>query len=138
LSIGSVVGFSAVLFGVLMRNGLPPAAAAAAVLACGVVIGLINAGLITGLKLQPFLVTLCGLFVYRGAARMLSPGVPVGIQQTINGIRDDKLKQLLDAGADHATAAQQAADYAHQFGESIRALRQALAGKDLTGELGFP
>src|SRR5690242_13029777 len=49
LSIGSVVGLSAILFGVLMRNGVSPVVAAAAVLACGVVIGLIHAALITGL-----------------------------------------------------------------------------------------
>jgi len=112
LSIGSVVGFSAILFGVLMRNGVPPFVAAAAVLACGVVIGAINAGLITGLKLQPFLVTLCGLFVYRGAARMLSPGLPVGIQQIL--------------GANPEARGQ------------LESLRSILIGKDMTGELGFP
>ena len=37
----------------------------------GVVVGLGNGLLITRLKLQPFLVTLCGMFVYRGVARLL-------------------------------------------------------------------
>src|SRR5688500_9168369 len=78
LSIGAVVGLSAILFGVLMEEGVPPFAAAAAVLACGVVIGLTHAALVTVLKLQPFLVTLCGLFVYRGAARMIASEQTVG------------------------------------------------------------
>jgi len=37
-------------------------------------IGLFHGLLITRLRLQPFLVTLCGLFMYRGLARWLSPG----------------------------------------------------------------
>ena len=73
LSIGSVVGLSAVLFGVLMEDGMKPYAAMAIVLAAGMTIGAIHAALITKLKLQAFLVTLCGLFVYRGLARMLAP-----------------------------------------------------------------
>jgi ribose transport system permease protein len=37
-------------------------------------IGLFHGLLVTRLHLQPFLVTLCGLFMYRGLARWLSPG----------------------------------------------------------------
>ena len=76
LSIGSVVGFSAVAFGVMttwginiggIRTGpIHPYAAVPIVLAMGVAIGLVNGLLVTRLKLQAFLVTLCGLFVYRG------------------------------------------------------------------------
>ena len=111
LSIGSVVGLSAVGFGVLMRNGVPPFAAAGIVLVGGVLIGLIHGLLITGLKLQPFLVTLCGLFVYRGVARMLTDS-PVGVVQT-----------------------QQAQpDFADQLG----LMRQWLVGKNIDGALGFP
>ena len=36
------------------------------------VIGLAHGLLVTKLRLQPFLVTLCGLFIYRGLARWLS------------------------------------------------------------------
>src|SRR5262245_61251936 len=72
LSIGSVVGFSAVLFGVLMMKGIHPFLAVPLVVLCGAIIGLGNGLLITRLKLQPFLVTLCGMFVYRGGARLLA------------------------------------------------------------------
>ena len=38
-------------------------------LALGVLIGLAHGLLITRLKMQPFIVTLCGLLIYRGIAR---------------------------------------------------------------------
>src|SRR5213082_2878444 len=82
LSIGSVVGFSAVAGGLMMTSGINvwrvhtgpihPYLAVPIVLAMGVVIGLINGLLVTRLKLQAFLVTLCGLFVYRGLARFIT------------------------------------------------------------------
>ncbi len=112
LSIGSVVGFSAVGFGVLMRRGTEPLTAMFIVLAGGIVIGLINGLLITRLKLQPFLVTLCGLFVYRGLARTISPGQPVGLQEIIRLHPD--------------------------FAESLDTLRQLFVGRDMKGVLSFP
>ena len=69
LSIGSVVGLGAICFGLLIQRDVPPLLAAAAVLAGAPLIGLVNGLLITKLRLQPFLVTLCGLFIYRGLAR---------------------------------------------------------------------
>jgi ribose transport system permease protein len=100
LSIGSVVGFSAVAAGLMMTSGINvagfrtgpvhPYLAVPIVLAMGVVIGLINGLLVTRLKLQSFLVTLCGLFVYRGLARYLtlSPVGVVGISTTNPSFRD--------------------------------------------------
>src|SRR5438105_12829144 len=73
LSIGSLVGLSAVAFGVLVQRGVLPAGLAAlAVVAAAPVVGLFHGLLVTKLKLQPFLVTLCGLFIYRGIARTLT------------------------------------------------------------------
>jgi len=47
----------------------------------GVVLGAIHGFLVTRLRLQPFIVTLCGLLIYRGVARFLAgvPAVVVGI-----------------------------------------------------------
>ncbi|CAN5455152.1 ABC transporter permease [soil metagenome] len=125
LSMGSVVGFSAVLFGILLKNGVAPYSAMVLVLMSGCVIGAIHAGLITRLKLQPFLVTLCGLFVYRGAARMLSPGQPVGLQEILNAAELQGQKQG-DMTAYTSLAGQ------------LETLRQTLVGKDLQGVLAFP
>ncbi len=75
LSIGSLVGLAAVAFGTLMAvYRWQPIAAAAVVIAGSVSIGFFHGLLVTRLRLQPFLVTLCGLFMYRGLARKLSSG----------------------------------------------------------------
>lgn len=110
LSIGSVVGCSAVLFGVLMKLGVHPFLAALLVVLCGALIGLGNGLLITRLKLQPFLVTLCGMFVFRGIARLLA-GV---VRRT-------------DVTEAHP-----------EFASSLQSLRFLLVGKDSTGALQFP
>jgi len=72
LSIGSVVCLSAVSFGILMENGANPLVATMLVLAGSGLIGIFHGVLITRLNLQPFVVTLCGLFIYRGMAQFLS------------------------------------------------------------------
>src|SRR5260370_36060665 len=77
LSIGSVVGLSAISLAVLMQKGYPPLLALGLVLLMGCFIGFLHGLLVTVLRLQPFLVTLCGLFIYRGLARFLS-GTDVG------------------------------------------------------------
>jgi ribose transport system permease protein len=58
LSIGSVVGCAAILFGILMEDGVHPFAAVPLVILFGTTVGLGNGLLITRLKLQSFLVTL--------------------------------------------------------------------------------
>ncbi len=88
LSIGSLAGLAAVAFGVLMKEPkepswidhlfprpLHPIPAAALVIGGAALIGLGHGLLVTFLRLQPFLVTLCGLFMYRGLARKLESGV---------------------------------------------------------------
>jgi ribose transport system permease protein len=72
LSIGSVVGLSAASLGVLLERQVPPLPALAIVLAGAVLIGLFQGLLITKLRLQPFIVTLCGLFIFRGAAQLVT------------------------------------------------------------------
>jgi ribose transport system permease protein len=75
LSMGSVVGFCATIMAMLLvdpRCQWHPAAALAAVLGVGALIGLVNGLIVTKLKVQAFVVTLCGLFIYRGAARWLA------------------------------------------------------------------
>src|SRR5205823_10406950 len=62
LSIGSVVGLGAICFALLLEKKVPPWAALGVVVAGGAVIGLAHGLLVTKLGLQPFLVTLCGLF----------------------------------------------------------------------------
>ena len=83
LSIGSVVGLGAVGFGVLMTNGVHPYLAVPLVVLGGAVVGLTHGLLVYYLKLQAFLVTLCGMFVWRGVARVLTSGRETGLQQVV-------------------------------------------------------
>src|SRR5262249_8461628 len=71
LSIGSVAGLCATVCAMLMLS-IPPALAIAATILLGAVIGLINGLCVTKMRVQPFIVTLCGLFIFRGLARWVS------------------------------------------------------------------
>src|SRR5947209_10804446 len=96
LSIGSLVGLVAVAFGMLLERQVSPWLAAVAVLAAAPVIGLIHGLLVTGLGLQPFLVTLCGLFAYRGLARQLSEK-SIGLSDAAASVKPevDRLRALV-------------------------------------------
>ncbi|WP_037083816.1 ABC transporter permease [Neorhizobium vignae] len=70
LSIGSVIALIGVIFIDLIASfGVPWPIALAIAMALSLAIGLLHGWLITRLKLQPFVVTLCGLLIYRGIAR---------------------------------------------------------------------
>lgn len=117
LSIGAVVGFAAILFGVLLERGVPPYLALPLVVLAGGTIGMANGLLITRMKLQPFLVTLCGMFIYRGAARLLAA----------------------EYGRSHGTVSRSESLTAHpEFTEALQSLRFLLTGKNAVGEMVFP
>ncbi|WP_336080960.1 ABC transporter permease [Thalassospira sp. CH_XMU1448-2] len=70
LSVGSVIALLGVLFvDMVGKFGVPWPIAVAIMVGLGVLIGLAHGILITRFKLQPFVVTLCGLLIYRGIAR---------------------------------------------------------------------
>jgi len=70
LSVGSVIALLGVIFVDLIVNvGVSWPAAFVIVMFLGVLIGLAHGYLVTRLGLQPFIVTLCGLLLYRGIAR---------------------------------------------------------------------
>ena len=70
LSSGSQIALLGVIFIDLIANkGVPWPIAVLIILILGFVMGLLHGLLITRMKLQPFVVTLCGLLIYRGAAR---------------------------------------------------------------------
>jgi len=81
LSIGSVIGLVGTLVPFLLIEkewSLFLTLSTVAVLSA--VIGLSHGLLITRLKLQPFVVTLCGLLIYRGAARWTTGDATQGFQ----------------------------------------------------------
>jgi ribose transport system permease protein len=73
LSMGSVLAFCACVFcWLVLERHVPISLAVVLVLVTGALIGLVNGLLVTYLGVQAFVVTLCGLFIYRGAARWLA------------------------------------------------------------------
>ncbi len=70
LSVGSMIALSGVLFvDFIAVNNMPWPLALALMLVLAVAAGLVHGLLITKLKMQPFIVTLCGLLIYRGVAQ---------------------------------------------------------------------
>jgi rhamnose transport system permease protein len=76
LSVGSLLGLCAVMFGKLWRDaGLDPWSAAAAAVAIGAVAGGLNALLITRLRIPALIVTLGSYSLFRGLAEGITRGV---------------------------------------------------------------
>jgi rhamnose transport system permease protein len=76
LSVGSLLGLCAILFGKFWRDaGLPIPLAVVATLGVGVLAGGVNAALITRLRLPPLIVTLGTYSLFRGLAEAITRGV---------------------------------------------------------------
>lgn len=76
LSVGSLLGLCAIVFGKAWRDGhLPIPAAAIAALAAGGLGGALNSALITRLRLPPLIVTLATFSLFRGLAEAITRGV---------------------------------------------------------------
>jgi ribose transport system permease protein len=70
LSVGSIFALLGVVFlDLVVNHEVAWPVAVLIVLAGGLLMGLLHGLLVTRMKLQPFVVTLCGLLIYRGAAR---------------------------------------------------------------------
>src|ERR1700759_1309841 len=79
LSVGSMFSLLGVIFIDLVANydiGWP--LALVAVVVGGLLLGAIQGFLITRVRMQPFIVTLCGLLIYRGAARYYTDDSTMG------------------------------------------------------------
>jgi galactofuranose transport system permease protein len=73
LSVGSLVGFSTVLLALLVtKYHWPLALASVIVLAVGTVGGALMGGMVHYFRVQPFIATLTGLFLFRGLSLMLT------------------------------------------------------------------
>jgi ribose transport system permease protein len=73
LSVGSVFALLGVLLSMMLTEwGWPWALAVLATVGIGTALGGLHGLLITKVRVQPFIVTLCGLLFYRGLARFIS------------------------------------------------------------------
>ncbi len=94
LSMGALIALTGVMFPMLLMEGTPffnePASvpvAFAVIVAVSLLVGLIHGLLITRLNLQPFLVTLCGLFIYRGIAKTIAKDQTQGFLDEFGGLK---------------------------------------------------
>lgn len=102
LSIGSLIALSGVLLPMLLTKGEPffggPVSVPVAfglVLLISLGIGLFHGIMVTKLGLQPFLVTLCGLFIYRGLARGIGNDQTQGFGGGFSGLKQALVKDKL-------------------------------------------
>jgi len=73
LSVGSLFALLGVLLSMMLTAwGWPAALAVISILCIAMAVGALHGLLITKLRLQPFIVTLCGLLFYRGLARFIA------------------------------------------------------------------
>ncbi len=79
LSVGSIIALLGVIFVDLIGNvGVPWWLALLIVIGIGLLMGALHGFLITRMRLQPFVVTLCGLLIYRGIARYYTEDATAG------------------------------------------------------------
>lgn len=101
LSIGSVVCLVGCLLPwMLVEHGFTVPVALAVVAAMSVSIGLVHGFLITKVKLQPFIVTLCGLLFYRGLTRGVVADQTQGFKGDYKSLRELSQGQISFPGTD--------------------------------------
>ena len=89
LSVGSVVSLCACVFCKLVLDWeVPIPLAGVLVILLGAGVGLINGILVTYFNVQAFIVTLCGLFLYRGAARWITNDITPPIAAAVAPISE--------------------------------------------------
>jgi ribose transport system permease protein len=77
LSVGSVLAFSGALAAGLSVAGWPPPLAMVAALVLGALMGLFNGVFVAYARIAPFIVTLGGLTIFRGATLVYTDGRPI-------------------------------------------------------------
>lgn len=77
LSVGSIMAFSSMVMAKLMDSGVHPVLGILGGLILGVAAGALNGALISVLNLQPFLITMGSMSLFRGITLIISDGLPV-------------------------------------------------------------
>jgi ribose transport system permease protein len=86
LSVGSAFALLGVLLSIALTEWhLAWPLAVILIIALGALLGAFHGLLITRLRLQPFIVTLCGLLLYRGLARFIAGDETKGLHRSVYG-----------------------------------------------------
>ena len=98
LSVGSMIALLGVIFvDLIASRGVPWPVASLIILLLGILMGLAHGLLITKKRMQPFVVTLCGLLIYRGVARFYTADATAGFPF---GVRFEDLEYLTTGRTD--------------------------------------
>jgi ribose transport system permease protein len=76
LSVGAILGLTGMILGLMILGGIPEAITIIVVLVLGAILGFTNGVFISKLKLQPFIVTLATMAMFRGITLIISDGIP--------------------------------------------------------------
>jgi ribose transport system permease protein len=88
LSVGSLMGLVGVLLAMALKDwGLPAAAGAVLCLFVSALLGWVHGALVTKVRLQPFIVTLCALLIYRGLTRYITSDITKGFGNEFEGFK---------------------------------------------------
>ena len=88
LSVGAVIAFGGVFLTVAITEwGVPPFLAGIMVILIGMAIGLWHGFLITKVRLQPFIATLCTMLILRGHSRVMVSEQTMGFGNGFPGVR---------------------------------------------------
>lgn len=91
LSVGSLVGLVGCLMALMLGRGWPDGVVVLGLLSMLAAVGLLHGILITKLRLQPFVVTLCGLLIYRGVARWITADREQGVPEEMRSLAQAKV-----------------------------------------------
>jgi ribose transport system permease protein len=84
LSVGSLFAMLGVILAILLHDKhWAPAVVIPLVVGLSTLLGLGHGFLITRVKMQPFIVTLCGLLIYRGLARYIADDASKGFEDAV-------------------------------------------------------
>jgi ribose transport system permease protein len=94
LSVGSVIGLAAVVSALVAKLTDHPALGLAAGLLVGALVGLINGFLYTFIQINPFIATLGMLSVARGAALLITGGLPIPFENWVAFLGSGRLATI--------------------------------------------
>jgi ribose transport system permease protein len=79
ISVGSILGFTGAIAAIMLVGGIPVLVVVPTVLAIGVLAGALNGLFISRWRLQPMIVTLASLSIFRGATYLVTNGSPLTV-----------------------------------------------------------
>ncbi|GMQ60408.1 ABC transporter permease [Vallitalea sediminicola] len=86
ISVGSTIALSGVVFAKLVQGGMPLLPACLIAILVGGIVGLINASMIVGAKINPVIATLGSMYAVRGIAYLVAGGTTIanGLPKSFN------------------------------------------------------